>query len=102
MAKIEAILQKLIQLSNEGKIEWAPTVDPLKFSAALGSSSVVIAKDGHTFYLNLLNRSGDDLDHMDSGEWGNPSMEQLYDLARRRALNVDAELDNVLVELNQL
>ena len=102
MTKMEEILEKLNRLSNEEKIAWKPTVSPSTFSAVLGNSSAVISKDGLTFHLKLLNSSGDDLDHMYSGDWGNPRMEELYELARRRALNVDAELDDVLVELNQL
>lgn len=33
---------------------------------------------------------------------GDGRIAELHEIARRRALNVDAELDNVLVELNQL
>ena len=106
MAKIEEILDRLIELSNEGKVAWVRTVDASTFSAVLGNSSVLISKDETGLSLRLLNSAGEDLEHItpaDTGEfWGSPRMEELYELARRRALNVDAELDNVLVELNQL
>ena len=100
MAKIEAILEKLFQLSREGKIAWKPTVNPTTFSAVLGDSSALISKDGTTINLKLLDSSGDDLDHLSL--WGDSRMEQLYESARRRALNIDARLDNVLGELSQL
>ena len=105
MAKIETILEKLHQLSKEGRIAWKPTVDPLTFSVVLGESSAHVSKDMQgTYHFKLLNSSGDDLDHVfySRGIPGDSRIEDLYEIARRRALNVDAELDNVLVELNQL
>lgn len=105
MAKIETILEKLHQLSKEGKIAWKPTVAPSTFSVVLGESSALISRDKLTYRLRLLNSSGDDLDHTfynSSILSGDSRIEELYEIARRRALNVDAELDNVLVELNRL
>lgn len=106
MAKIETILEKLHQLSEEGKIAWKPTVDPSTFSVVLGESSVHVSKNMHGIYhFRLLNSSGDDLDHTfyDSDRFsGDVRIADLYEIARRRALNIDAELDNVLSELSQL
>ncbi len=102
MRKIEEILERLHQLSSEGKIAWAPTADPRKFSAVLGNSSAVVSKDASNCRFKLLNSSGDDIDSLSSRQFDHLIIEQLWDLARRRALNIDAELDNVLVELNQL
>lgn len=106
MTKIEEILDRLIELSDQGKVAWVRTVDASTFSAVLGNSSALLSKDGNHISLRLLNSSGDDLDHITSadvgGQWGAPRMEKLYEFARRQALNVDAELDDVLVELNQL
>ena len=106
MAKIETILEKLHQLSQEGKILWRPTVDPSTFSVVLGESFAHVSKDrSGTYHFNLLNSSGDELDHAfydDSTLSGDQRVGRLYEMARRRALNIDAELDKVLVELNQL
>lgn len=102
MATIEEILIKLHQLSDEGKITWETTADASTFSAVIGNSSALISKEGSTINLTLLNSYGENLDHMYSEDWENTRMQQLYESARREALNVDAELDNVLVELNQL
>lgn len=106
MAKVTTIFEKLHQLSQEGKIPWKPTVDPLKFSVVLGESSVHISKAGDgTYHFKVLNSSGDDIAQMFYGGRGSFSdrrIEALYEMARRYALNVDAELDNVLVELNHL
>ena len=105
MAKIETILEKLHQLSQAGKVAWKPTVDPLIFSVVLGESSVHISKAGdETYHFKVLNSSGDDIAQMfyrGRGSFSDPRIEELYEMARRRALNIDAELDKVLVELNQ-
>ena len=102
MAKIEEILERLHELSSEDKIAWSATADPSTFSAVLGNSSAIISRGESNFHFKLLNSLGDDLDELYSGDWGNPLIEYLYELARRRALKVDAELDDVLVELSQL
>ena len=106
MAKVETILEKLHQLSKEGKIAWKPTVAPSTFSVVLGESSAHVSKDVHgAYHFKLLNSSGDDLDYAfydGRGLSGDGRIAELHEIARRRALNVDAELDNVLVELNRL
>lgn len=104
MAKVETILEKLHQLSKEGKIAWKPTVAPSTFSVVLGESSALISQDGLGIcHFRLLISSGDEIDQMSyESSTGNQLIPELYEIARRRALNVDAELDNVLVELNQL
>ena len=55
MTKIEEILEKLKQLSNEGKITWRPTVNRSTFSAVFGDSSALISKGGFIYTLRLLN-----------------------------------------------
>lgn len=107
MAKVETILEKLHQLSKEGKIAWKPTVDPSTFSVVLGEWSewsAHISRDVLGIcHFRLLNSSGDEIDRMSyESSMGNQLIPELYEIARRRALNVDAELDNVLVELNRL
>ena len=106
MTKTEEILEKLHQLSREGKMTWRPTISQWKFMAVLSNSSAIISKEGLTYNLMLLNSSGNKIGHMSPSASASPEtysrMEQLYESARRQALNVDAELDNVLVELSQL
>ena len=108
MTKIEEILDKLNQLSNEGKITWRPTVDRSTFSAVFGDSSALISKGGFIYSLRLLNESGYEIGRMDldalmddmNGD--RAAMISLYEFAQRQVLNVDAELDNVLGELSRL
>ncbi len=108
MTKIEEILEKLKQLSNEGKITWRPTVNRSTFSAVFGDSSALISKGGFIYTLRLLNESGNEIGRIDSDaltddlNGDTAVMISLYESAQRQVLNVDAELDNVLVELNQL
>ncbi len=108
MTKIEEILEKLNQLSNEGKITWRPTVNRTTFSAVFGDSSALISKGGFIYSLRLLNESGNEIGRIDSDvmtddmDADSVALISLYESAQRQVLNVDAQLDNVLVELNQL
>ncbi len=108
MTKIEEILEKLKHLSNEGKITWRPTVNRSTFSAVFGDSSALISKGGFICTLRILNESGNEIGRIDSDaltddpNGDTKAMISLYESAQRQVLNVDAELDNVLVELNQL
>ena len=108
MTKIEEILEKLNQLSNEGKITWRHTVNRTTFSAVFGDSSALISKGGFVYSLRLLNESGNEIGRIDSDaltddmDADSVAMISLYESAQRQVLNVDAQLDNVLVELNQL
>ena len=108
MTKIEEILEKLKQLSNEGKITWRPTVNRTTFSAVFGDSSALISKGGFIYSLRLLNESGNEIGRIDSDvmtddmDADSVALISLYESAQRQVLNVDAQLDNVLVELNQL
>ena len=84
MAKIETILEKLHQLSEEGKIPWKLTVDPSTFSVVLGESSAHVSKDMQgTYHFKLLNSSGDDLDHVfhSRGIPGDRRIAELYEIA---------------------
>ena len=70
----------------------------------LGSFSVLIEVDSFDdTVLKVLNRAGDEIDKLDSGitkgeDWI-PRLSELYDKARRAALNVDSQLDELLKEL---
>lgn len=103
--KIEAILDSLLKLSEERKLDWKKTANDSTYLLTLEDSSVSIAnlanantivqlkfrdEKGISIEEQMLNRS-------------DPLFEKslkLYELARRKATNADATLDRILEQLN--
>lgn len=102
MNKIEEIVVKLLELSEDGKITWKPTANEETFAAVLGNTSALISKIGGStrknYLLRILNQTGTEIGRYSSAQ---EDLRALHVTARRSALNIDAELDGLLVELNQ-
>ena len=100
-------LEKLDELSMEGKISWSPTRRQPTFLTVFGDYTALIsvAEENLQCDLRLLDRFKNELSRLSSSTWDKletyPRLNQLYESARREALNVGAELDNILVELRQ-
>jgi hypothetical protein len=95
----------ILKLTEEGKLKWEPTARGNEFTASLkGKYSVVlrkgfpgrfIAAEGDPEYdLRLLDENEQELVRLTENE--NAYIVQLFDLARRSSLNVDAIIDEIL------
>lgn len=109
MAEITDVLTKLLERTNENKISWKTTVDEATFVAVIGNLSVAVSPYFDSFdediRLQILNREGEEVDRFDATTIGSSSitshrLDDLYKKARRVALGVDAQLDELLQELN--
>lgn len=108
MTKILEIIDKLRELSAQGRITWKPTVNEDTFMAALENTSVVMTRTELpdmrlTYSLSILNELGLEVVRHYSHESElaeSEALESIYETARHSA--VEAHLDNVLVELNRL
>lgn len=102
MAEISEILTKLAESTDQGKIDWKPTVNEQAFMAAIGNLSVVIQWEiGSYPLLKILDSSGSEIDRPD-GQTHSESRDDLFELheqARRIALQVDRKLDELLKTL---
>lgn len=108
MTKILEIIDKLRKLSAQGRITWKPTVNEDTFMAALENTSVVMTRTQlrhlePIYSLRILNELGVEVVKRDSNnselaEYA--AIKDIYETARHSA--VDAQLDNVLIELNRL
>ena len=104
MAEVSDILAKLLERTNQNKVSWQTTVDDDAFIAVLGNASVRIHVDQYSdTILKILNNEGREIEQIDSGvddgsQWKS-ELNALYLKARRIALGVDSELDELLREL---
>lgn len=103
MAEIVDILDTLIERTRENKVLWKPTSSPQTFVAVIGNSSVMIVMDSGLATLRINNKAGDPLEVLDARTiLGTPHrgpLNDLHRLARRQALEVDVQLDDLLKAL---
>lgn len=110
MAEVTDILTKLLERTNQDKVSWQSTVDESTFLAVLGNTSVSIDEEygdyGQLQYVfKILNQEGREIERLGSntlntsGESSHDELSELYIKARRVALGVDGQLDNLLQEL---
>ena len=105
MAEISDILTELIDRTGRNKVNWQPTSDEQTFLASLGTASVMILEDqAGDAVLRILNLEGQEIERLDSGiegegrTWRN-ELRELYIMAKRVALGVDSQLEDLLQEL---
>ena len=108
MAEIADIISKLLERSNEGKVSWKTSVDEKTFTAVVGSTSTLVsARDdalgNQQVQFRILDKQGREIERYDTlhqydTEIG-ASLRELYTKAKRVALEVDDQLDELLKAL---
>ncbi|MFQ6026196.1 MAG: hypothetical protein ACE5Q6_01635 [Dehalococcoidia bacterium] len=104
MAEITDVLTKLLERTNEGKVQWKPTSNERTFAAVVGTLSVMILTDQDGLVLSILDKSGREIERLTNYDFRTPTeveneMIELYKIARHAALNVGSQLDELLKEL---
>ena len=120
MAEITSILEKLIERTDQGKVPWKKTSIDKTFLVVFGNSSVTISLvtvpeepdplsfrgtrgSVETIELKVLNKEGRELEDISgigpSGARYKDRLMRLFREARRVALGVDSQLDELLKEL---
>ena len=109
MADIRDIADKLLERTEQKKINWRPTVSEDTFTAIIGDWSVSISTHlllrGHKVNLRVLDNSGQLLEEISATPSQGPSFGRLEDLhskAKRSALGIDQQLEGLLAELNKV
>jgi hypothetical protein len=104
MATIDEVLTKLLERTDAGKVNWKPTADEQTFVAALGNASVMIQAFPEAPKLSILNKAGVEIEALGGNSvtlggkaWA--ELADLYVMARRVALGVDSQLDDLMREL---
>jgi len=117
MANIAEIAKLVLERTQEGRLAWEATAGENSYLATLGNQSVRISRgyDGMesnapVYSLSVLNKDGLEIENLSTpiGEWMKALQERafatpidkntlpmIFLLARRRALEVDKELDEL-------
>jgi hypothetical protein len=104
LEKMVKIATTLLERTRAGEIVWEETADKDTFLCSFPDYSARIARsrdDGwdESFELVIVDSKGRRLDSLSSGQGGADILPEMFELARRRALNVDEALGNFLETL---
>ena len=93
--KIETLLHKVIKASELKKIEWEKNPkSESSFKANLGYNTIHILNSGGEYYFVIINDSGDQIGALKGVLYSN-ELSKLYELAKRIALKIDENLDDL-------
>ena len=115
MAEVTDIITKLLERTNENKVSWQTTADEDTFIAVVGDTSTLVsAYEGRLgkqeVRFRILNREGREIERYDTSftilnferlKDIDNSLAQLYAKARRFALGVEDQLDELLKALEE-
>ena len=108
MAEIADILTTLLERTRQDKVGWQTTAEESTFVAVLGKASISIQATNYqeTIILRILNQEGIQIESMvgvgrfaETTEEQDEQLKELYSKARRIALGVDSQLEDLLKEL---
>jgi hypothetical protein len=105
--KLTKILIELIQKTDSGSLAWEPTAEEGVYQVSFPRFTVQLSSNGADIVLSILNSEGTVIEEASDPEFTDHitdayvAMKQLYANARRRALGVDAALDELLEELSK-
>ena len=108
--KVVALVQRLYDKTMLGDLVWEETSQHYVFQAAFPNLIVKLGcfdqADDLEYYIALLNESGLEIDRLTASELHSVSrssyilLKNLFHLAKRQALEVDAALDALIGELS--
>ena len=105
--KIVVVAQRVLSQSKEGQLPWAETSDEYKFVVSFPRSSVSISRrpwehDRDWIYVfSVHNQLATEVDTLraNPGDDLHNTLEELFESARRSALEPDEVLDDLLTRL---
>jgi phosphoribosyl-dephospho-CoA transferase len=113
--KQQALVRKLGHLTEAGILDWQETVEESMYQVALPAHTIKIwttpnedSDDLVDVWIAIINAQGNEVQRFSDVEIGGSSrawyelMLKLYEQAKSKALGVDAVLDEVLQELNDI
>ena len=114
MAEISEILSRVIERTDQGKLNWKPTASEQTFVAVIGDRSIMISEimppSRHilpsfspSVEFKILDKTGRAIaeldDKMEEGEDRREDLLKLYRSARNSALQVESQLEDLLKDL---
>jgi hypothetical protein len=110
------LIERLLALTDEGKIEWAETASEEDFQAPVGQYVVTVSRESpwsNQYKIRVADLRGNLIDEASNAELSSgpvamnvlapvPSLVRLHEAARRRARNADVALTELLSSLESL
>jgi len=110
--KARQLFQQVLQKTKAGRITWTPTANDSEFLTVLpGELALLISKSyepdnyGNPEEQGAMVLRGEDGELLrvePGGAFNWPEFAELYELARRKALGVDAKVDKLLGDLARM
>lgn len=94
-----ALIDFLVEKTDSGEIRWEPTADTDQFTTSFkGKYNVTVDKgaggDQVSYWVTLKDENGREL--LVVYQWEHELIKNLFYLARRRSLNVDTAIDEIM------
>lgn len=108
MADVTDIIAKLVERTGEGRVVWQTSADEDTFIAGVANTSVSVSAYEDNYgdqrvRFRILNWEGREIELYDTGISADDeiraTLTQLHSMARRVALGVDSQLDDLLEAL---
>lgn len=104
--ELGTLINSLLAKTREGRVKWFSTASALAYSVAFSSSAVTIRSDSSAvlprYTLSVQNSDGQDIESFTSmmpGDDCYPSLEELFQLARRKATGAEKTIAQIQEEL---
>lgn len=111
-AKMGQLVTTLLEQTNAGKLTWERMADPARFQAAFPRYTIQVNEDNSSlvgrnpsYWLSVVDQNGEVLERAEGtevamqGQVGRERLKELYDLARRQALDVESAIEDILIDL---
>lgn len=105
MAEITDILTKLLERTNQDKVNWKSAINERAYITVIGENSVVIQQDDRLYgiEMRILDDQGREIDRLQfegaASALVQTQLNELFYRARNLALGVGNQLDKMLQEL---
>jgi len=106
--ELETLVAKLEQASAEGRVAWHDTTDENKYAVDLSRATVTLGRGAGVFSLDrdavtveVIDSEGNVVDDFTvrPGDDDYDRMSRLFQMARRRATNIEGIVDSIVKEL---
>jgi hypothetical protein len=100
--KFNKILDKLLEQSEEGKIEWKKTASLHTYLLNLEGSSISILYFAGTIIFSFRNENGETVEQkaLSSGNPNYPTAQKLYNLIDTKLSRAEQTIDRILKQLS--
>ena len=109
--KLLTVLNKIHARTKTDVLEWEPSEDPNVFAAKVADYTISIerapetARSPESFNVSIANSDGLVIEELDSylaAKSGFDNMKEIFERARRHALDINGALDDLIRELDDL